>query len=236
MVPVTPYPMFPLSTVLLPGEALALRVFEPRYRRMIADCMDGDGTFGVVLIARGSEVGGGDERLHVGTVAAIEDVTSAAPDGRFSLRVRGSERIRVERWLADDPYPKAEVAPFDEGDEPSAALRSAVHDARRALRRVQVLSSELGYRWPPEWLELLAGPPPASGGGDGGGRGTAGGGGAGEDVPSVSWALCAVAPLQSHDRQQLLETEGTVARLERLRRFADDRAMDLERMLAAGAG
>ena len=64
-------PMFPLGTVLFPHGVLPLRVFEPRYRLMIAHCLEQDARFGVVLIERGSEVGGGDTRFHVGTVAQI---------------------------------------------------------------------------------------------------------------------------------------------------------------------
>ena len=60
-------PMFPLGTVLFPHALLPLRVFEPRYRTMTAHVMRGDAEFGVVLIERGSEVGGGDIRFDVGT-------------------------------------------------------------------------------------------------------------------------------------------------------------------------
>ena len=63
--------MFPLSTVLFPQAGLPLHVFEERYRTLMAECLDGDGEFGVVLIARGSEVGGGDQRVDIGTVARI---------------------------------------------------------------------------------------------------------------------------------------------------------------------
>ena len=55
-------PMFPLGTVLLPGAVLPLHVFEPRYRQLVQDCLAGEPEFGVVLIERGSEVGGGDQR------------------------------------------------------------------------------------------------------------------------------------------------------------------------------
>ncbi|WP_415830929.1 LON peptidase substrate-binding domain-containing protein [Janibacter anophelis] len=57
-------PMFPLGTVLLPGNPLPLQVFEPRYLAMLRDIAGGDGRFGVVLIERGFEVGGGDQRLR----------------------------------------------------------------------------------------------------------------------------------------------------------------------------
>ncbi len=76
--------MFPLGTVLLPGMPLSLHVFEPRYRQMVDDCRAGDGTFGVVLIERGSEVGGGDVRTDVGTLTRIVEAREL-PDGRWLL-------------------------------------------------------------------------------------------------------------------------------------------------------
>ncbi|HEV7759443.1 MAG TPA: LON peptidase substrate-binding domain-containing protein, partial [Acidimicrobiales bacterium] len=103
--PVTP--MFPLGTVLVPGMLLPLHVFEPRYRQMLDDCLAGDRTFGVVLIERGSEVGGGDVRTGVGTLARILQAEQAA-DGRWALMAVGARRIRIDRWLPDDPYPRAE--------------------------------------------------------------------------------------------------------------------------------
>src|SRR5665213_2195919 len=66
-------PMFPLSSVLFPGAALPLRIFEDRYRHLVADVMTGDRAFGVVLIARGSEVGGGDARLSPLTHLIVND-------------------------------------------------------------------------------------------------------------------------------------------------------------------
>ena len=95
-------PMFPLGTVLLPGMVLPLHVFEPRYRQLVQDCEAGDGEFGVVLIERGSEVGGGDVRTDVGTVAKIVQ-SQSLPDGRYLLATVGARRLRVERWLDDDP-------------------------------------------------------------------------------------------------------------------------------------
>src|SRR5260370_38243553 len=64
-------PMFPLGTVLLPFAHLPLHIFEPRYRALVKDCTPGDGEFGVVLIERGHEVGGGDVRFEGGPVAHI---------------------------------------------------------------------------------------------------------------------------------------------------------------------
>src|SRR6478752_3521250 len=100
--------MFPLGTVLFPHALLPLRVFEARYRLMTERALRGDGEFGVVLIERGSEVGGGDTRFDVGTVARIVRAQQL-PDGGFALATVGIRRIRVTAWLVDDPYPQAEV-------------------------------------------------------------------------------------------------------------------------------
>src|SRR5438128_2746014 len=101
-------PMFPLGTVLLPGGVLPLHVFEPRYRAMVKHCLAGDREFGVVLIARGHEVGGHDQRHDVGTVARMIQVAELA-DGRYAMITVGMRRIRVTEWLPDDPFPQAEV-------------------------------------------------------------------------------------------------------------------------------
>ena len=58
--------MFPLSAVLYPHAQIPLHIFEPRYRALTRDCLAGDSRFGVVLIERGAEVGGGDQRMAVG--------------------------------------------------------------------------------------------------------------------------------------------------------------------------
>jgi hypothetical protein len=76
-------PMFPLSTVLLPGEVIPLHIFEVRYRQLTEHCLAGDGNFGVVLIARGAEVGGGEQRSDIGPIAHIED-SMRFDDGRYA--------------------------------------------------------------------------------------------------------------------------------------------------------
>src|SRR3954447_12098654 len=101
-------PMFPLGSVLLPSVFLPLHVFEPRYRALTEHCLAGEREFGVVLIERGSEVGGGDVRSPVGTVARILEAVQF-DDGRWALGVVGTRRVRVTAWLDDDPYPRAEV-------------------------------------------------------------------------------------------------------------------------------
>ncbi|HEX2283522.1 MAG TPA: LON peptidase substrate-binding domain-containing protein [Mycobacterium sp.] len=113
-------PMFPLEVAMLPGEELPLRIFEPRYTAMVSDCLASDDpSFGVVLIAAGREVGGGDTRSDVGALAHITEVADFG-DGRYRLRCVMGERIRVVEWQPDDPYPRAVVEPWP--DEPGAAV------------------------------------------------------------------------------------------------------------------
>ncbi|WP_409436209.1 LON peptidase substrate-binding domain-containing protein [Mycobacterium sp. SMC-14] len=139
-------PMFPLEWVLLPGEELSLRIFELRYTVLVGDLMrSGDPRFGVVLIARGREVGGGEQRNDVGAMASITQCSELGA-GRYGLRCLTGERIRVREWLTDDPYPRAiaEVWP----DEPSEPVSD---EQFRALEdRIVVLHKRMAQaqrRW-----------------------------------------------------------------------------------------
>jgi len=217
--------MFPLSTVLLPGELLPLHVFEPRYRAMVADRLaTKQMRFGVVLIARGSEVGGGDTRTDVGTLAHIEAL-SATDDGRYGLLARGARRLVVRRWMADDPYPRASIALIEDPPVDDGAARSA---ADRALRHVEALVSELGRAPAPD---------PA-------GRNEGEGVGPKspeqdeteemEESEAARWELCARLSLGPLDRQRLLSTDDPVSRLALLAELAEAQAEDLRRLLAGG--
>lgn len=139
----TAHPMFPLGMALLPGEKLSLQVFEHRYRQMVADCtaIDGTNSFGVVLISRGSEVGGGEERVDVGTLAQIEECT-ARPDGRYHLTCVGTDRFRVKSWLPDNPYPMADITMWPSTDPIAypadlAPLRERLNGLSSVLSRVR---------------------------------------------------------------------------------------------------
>jgi Lon protease-like protein len=201
--------MFPLSTVLFPGAMLPLHVFEPRYRSLMADCLSGGRRFGVVLITRGSEVGGGDERVDVGTVARIEHIADLE-GGRLLAAVRGERRIRVEEWLPDEPYPRAVVveAPV-EGAGPGDA--EGLRAAERAVRRVRSLLSELGDvpAVPPD-LRIEGSP------------------------EETAWLLCDLAPLNLVDRQQLLAAATLSERLGRLEELCEGMARDVVAVLAGG--
>jgi len=111
-------PMFPLGSVVLPGVGLPLQIFEPRYRALVMTCLTHDRLFGSVLIERGSEVGGGDQRGAVGALIRIVQAEEA-PDGRWAVMGVGIERLRVLEWLPDDPFPRALVEVWPDGETTS---------------------------------------------------------------------------------------------------------------------
>lgn len=203
--------MFPLGTVLFPHAVLPLHLFEERYRAMAETCLRGDGRFGVVLIERGFEVGGGDTRFAVGTVARIVEA-ARTPDGRFLLATVGTERLRVRKWLEDAPFPRAEVdllvEPRVRDAERAAAARLSV---QRLLSRVLAMSAELGDRAAPVEAASLD-----------------------EDPVRASFEAAAMAPIGPLDAQRLLELDDPLARLESLRTLLSDTAELLELRLASG--
>ncbi|MCU1375706.1 MAG: peptidase family protein [Actinomycetia bacterium] len=189
--------MFPLGTVLLPGLFLPLHVFEPRYRALVQDCLAGTPEFGVALIERGQEVGGGDSRFGVGCVARILEA-GALPDGRYALATVGVRRIRVTEWLPEAPYPMAEVE--DWPDPPIAEADSERRDAVASeLRRVLALAAEVGEAVPSAAdVELAA------------------------DVEASSYQLAALTPVGPLDRLALLAAPSVGERLDRIAGFLAD--------------
>ena len=101
-------PMFPLDSVLLPGMPMPLRIFEERYLKLLGDLVTQENPeFGVVLIERGSQVGGGDKRMNIGTIASVTDIGTS--EQFYGLESVGTQRFRVNAWLPDDPYPIADI-------------------------------------------------------------------------------------------------------------------------------
>ena len=181
--------MFPLGTVLLPRAHLPLHIFEPRYRALIKDVLAGDGEFGVVLIERGQEVGGGDARFAVGTVARVVQ-TAELPDGRWLVDAVGTGRFRVTEWLPEDPYPVALIEPVeDESDSTGTEAGERRTAVERLLRQVLALQVELGFPAPSAVRSLD------------------------DDPDTASFEAASLSPIGPMDSQKLLEAPGTVARL-----------------------
>ena len=194
--------MFPLGSVLFPYMPLRLRVFEERYLVMLADMLKTEAArFGVVLIERGREVGGGDQRFGVGTVAEITQL--GAQEGFVGLVAQGGRRFTVERWLADAPHPRAEVheRPDLVWDPGLTTLRS---DTERRVRRTLALASEFaGNIWPAD-VELS------------------------DDPVAAAWQLAAIAPLGELDQLELLRADSMEWLLTRVGELTAEAAVGFE--------
>ncbi len=216
-------PQFPLGSVLFPSMVLPLHVFEPRFRQLLDDIdplgndlfeddprldtgpVDAEqrdrGAFGVVLIERGSEVGGGELRTNVGTIATILR-REPLPDGRSSLLCVGTERFRVDEWMPDDPYPRARIHrwPDQPGPPCTAELFQRASDAYDLCRSVfERHGIEVGTRpgFHPE--------------------------------PRVAtFQIAALSPLGELDRQDILEAPDEATRCERLADHLESAAAVLE--------
>lgn len=107
-------PLFPLGLVLFPSAPLALHIFEPRYREMIASCLDQNQPFGVVLIKSGVAEQP-DATFHmVGTTAQISDGVKL-DDGRYLINTLGQQRFRIDDVQRSQPYDVATVSYLEEG-------------------------------------------------------------------------------------------------------------------------
>lgn len=180
-------PVFPLGQVLFPRTPIALRIFEERYLIMLGRLLDAsDPSFGVVLIERGSEVGGGEHRFDLGTLARLERVVPQ--QGAIPVVARGTQRFEVVEWLDDDPYPRARITllpdlPWNDALEP--LLSEAENIVRRVLGRVATRGAT---RWEAS-VELA------------------------EDPSDRMWQLAAIAPLGTLDQLELLRSTSAGALL-----------------------
>jgi Lon protease-like protein len=134
------HPVFPLHTVLFPGQRLELRVFEPRYLCLLDDVLP-HGPFAIAAIRRGAEVGGPADPYRVGVVVEIE---RADHDGEvWSLAVRAAERVALLAPREGPPYPSWDTAVYpDEG----GAGTDDVEAALEALGRYLAATGEGAHR------------------------------------------------------------------------------------------
>lgn len=172
--------MFPLGSVLFPHMPLPLRIFEPRYLVMLGELLDDtDPEFGVVLIERGHEAGGGDQRLTVATMARIVRVGIGEND--IQLVAIGRDRVAITEWADDAPYPRAEVEiiPGLEWNDDTVDL---LLRTEQVVRRVLARAAEYGQtRWDAD-TEIA------------------------DDPIEAAWQLAAIAPLTEWDQYRLLQS------------------------------
>ncbi len=176
-------PLFPLNTVLMPGGLLPLHIFEERYRVLVRRCLDAGGTFGVVLILEGEEVGGEPVVASVGTEARLL-AAQPLPDGRYNILVEGGRRFRVRALSRGQPYLQAEVEWLEAGagaSESRRLLRPILEEYLRTLGPAGV--SQYGRPWEHADDEVF------------------------------SFAVARILPLGDPERQDMLETVSTDERL-----------------------
>lgn len=192
--------MFPLGNVLVPGGILQLHVFEPRYQALVMDCVAAeDHEFGVVLIDKGHEVGGGDQRRQVGTVARMVQVAEL-DGGRYAVIAVGVGRFRVNAWLPDDPYPVADVEEWPDELDTDQDSEELLHAVTVRARRAAALALELGDEGNAPGAELS------------------------DDLLTASYQLIDLAPIGSADAYDLLCSTGPLARMKAL----DELLIDVE--------
>ncbi len=132
-------PLFPLPLVLFPGQVRQLRIFEPRYRSLLQDCLDSGMPFGLVLAKPPSDQEAEPLPHEIGTLAHITEV-ERLQDGTFGININGGDRFRIARFQHDKPYLQGVISTLP-------LLQTETEEAHALHERVQGLL--------PQYLEAL---------------------------------------------------------------------------------
>jgi len=206
----TVMPMFPLGTVLFPAMPLSLRIFEERYLKLLGDLISEESPeFGVVLIERGAEVGGGDKRLPIGTIASVTDIGTL--DQFYGLESVGSQRFRVNAWLPDDPYPIADIDFLPDLIWDDTLMPARVH-LESQVRKLLAFASEFGDLQYGADTELS------------------------DDPMDACWQLAGVLPLGQLDQIDLLNSQSADELISRTCKLVQSMDQTLEEMMNQQGG
>ena len=134
-------PLFALNVVLFPHMPLRLHVFEPRYRQMIADCLEEGHSFGVVAIREGTQIGPA-RPYDVGTLAKIVRI-DRLEDGRLNLLVMGASRFEILGTADDRPYLRGQIRIIPEAGDDLAATAHLTETTAIAFQQYSNLLREL---------------------------------------------------------------------------------------------
>ena len=179
-------PLFPLNTVLFPGAALPLQIFEERYKRLLRDCLDDDSRFGIVLIKSGDEVGSPAIPHPIGTVAHITQVNEIRGD-RYFVAVTGGRRFKINAITRHRPYLIGDVSVLPDSDSDDAQPQS------------EAIRQQLD-----EYISLITG---LQGGWSSRAR-------ASSDPAALSYYIAETLLIDLSEKQALLEQPTTAMRLE----------------------
>jgi ATP-dependent Lon protease len=131
-------PLFPLNVVLFPGEQLPLHIFEPRYRRMVRDCLDTPSPFGMLLAMD-------DGITRVGCTAEILEVIKRYPDGRMDIVTVGREPFRIVQLYTEDPLLEGHVDYLEDWDS-----RTEPETQRKLIEIFETCYTLLANSLPPD--------------------------------------------------------------------------------------
>lgn len=203
----TVMPMFPLGSVLFPSMPLTLRIFEERYLKLLGDLMSSETPeFGVVLVSRGLEVGGGENRMTVGTTASVTEIGTT--DEFLGLESFGSRRFLVNDWLPDDPYPIADIEFIPDLMWDDNLMPALVH-LESQVRKLLSLASEFGDLVFGADIELS------------------------DDPMSAAWQLVGILPIGELDRFDLLSSQSAEELLAQAYSIATSGVETVRAMLAS---
>jgi Lon protease-like protein len=191
--PTLEVPLFPLGVVLFPGTPQLLHIFEPRYRQMLADCLESDEPFGLSFVKSGGGQEPAPEPGSVGCLAVVRESRLLA-DGRSNILAVGGDRYVLRSYLTTDlPYRMALVETFDDDDLTTPELEELAARARGEFARFVSGMQALSDR-PDEAVPLE------------------------ESPQAVSFQISAALDLEAEVKQELLALRSTQDRLQRLLR------------------
>jgi uncharacterized protein len=201
-------PLFPLNVVLFPHMPLPLHIFEPRYRQMLADCLEEGHSFGVVAIREGSETGPATP-YDVGTLAKIVRI-DRLDDGRMNVLVMGASRFEITQTSQDRSYLRGRIRIIPEAGDDLDATARLTEATALTFRQYSNLLRELVGQKPDE-----AEPP--------------------MEPELLSYLIAAALNLQVPEKQSLLAEPRTDSRLQLELRILRKEIVLLKQMVAHAA-
>jgi Lon protease-like protein len=133
-------PIFPLDLVLFPRQELPLRIFEPRYKQLVDDCMIGDGQFGVCLIDENNSVNGWNSPKLVGTIAKISKCEDVEIDGlQLHLETTGRNSFNIKRIISPSITQPANYDPLSvEGHQEISEIHEKIGTEEKMYIQAEV--------------------------------------------------------------------------------------------------
>ena len=133
-------PIFPLDLVLFPRQALPLRIFEPRYKQLVDDCMIGDGQFGVCFIAENNSVNGWNSPKLVGTIAKISKCEDVEMDGlQLHIETIGRNSFKIKRIIPPSITQPVNYDPLSvEGHQEISEIHEKIGTAEKMYIQAEV--------------------------------------------------------------------------------------------------